>query len=80
MKIVEKKIYVCEMCGRTSSSEEKIKECQASHQVIGDDVQMEYFYGKGKRVPKSVKFIFSDGTVALYEISFEGKPERTGTK
>ena len=47
MKTVTEKYYICEICGKTSKNEQKIKECQESHRSITDDCQIEQVYQNG---------------------------------
>ena len=51
MGITTKKYYTCYFCGRTSTNEEKIKACEASHIGVYPETSIEETYGRNPRVP-----------------------------
>jgi len=67
MKTIDKKYYVCEICGKTSQSEEKIRGCQESHQKIDDDCKIETEYRKGSKYPGELIIIYPDGAKQVFE-------------
>lgn len=79
MKTIEKKYYVCEICGKTGQDEEKILACQESHKDLNPAV-VECTYAKGKVLPKTATFVFPDGSKAEYFYNFStdtnGKPSK----
>ena len=70
MKTVEKKYYVCEICGKSSTNEEKIKECQEKHRIITDECEVATNYPKGKPVPSDIVISFPDGAKASYYLIY----------
>lgn len=70
MRTVEKKYYVCELCGKVSTNEEKIKFCQDTHCIINEECDMEVNYKKGQKPPNDMVIKFPDGTKAGYILSF----------
>lgn len=68
MEITTKKYYTCSVCGRTSISEGKIKECEASHIGIDPNKPIEMSFGRNRRVPypESIKVIMEDGGIGIY--------------
>lgn len=79
MKTIEKKYYVCEICGKTAQNPEKVRECQESHKdVSAADVTAAY--RKGKVYPKSILFSFEDGSSAEYVYNYSAdKSGKTST-
>lgn len=70
MKTIEKKYYVCEICGKISRSEEKIRECTEKHLTITDDCTLECSYKKGAIFPEEIKVNFPNGVVAAYYFNY----------
>lgn len=66
MKTVTEKYYICEICGKSSKNEQKIKECQESHRSITDDCQIEQVYQNGKILPRLLNITFPDGEKAQF--------------
>lgn len=66
MKTIERKYYVCEICGKTSRDAEKIEACQKSHMTIGNDALLECNYNKGSAYPDTIKFTLSDKVELSY--------------
>lgn len=69
MKTIEKKYYVCEICGRTSLDEAKIKECQSRHRQIDDACIIEHSFSRGSRYPKSLTVRWPDGATAVFGLA-----------
>lgn len=68
MKTIEKKYYVCEICGKTSQDAEKIKKCQETHRSINNDVTILCDYGKGCECPGSIYLTWPDGMTVTYAL------------
>ena len=66
MKTIEKKYYVCEICGKTSQEKAKIEKCQDRHLKINDDCVITTTYDNGKEYPKSLNITFADGSIVRY--------------
>ncbi len=73
MKTIEKRYFVCEICGKASQNEDKIRECQESHLIISDDCEIETIYPKGKVFPEEIKVKFPDGALAGYVLNYSQK-------
>ncbi|WP_434310183.1 hypothetical protein [Hominifimenecus sp. rT4P-3] len=71
MKTIQKNYYVCEICGRTSQNQDKIKECQVSHRRITDECEIEQVYDRGKVEPRLLKITCPDGAEMVF---FNSKP------
>lgn len=69
MKTIEKKYYVCEICGRTSMDETKIQECQSRHRCIDDTCEIEYDFTRGGSYPKAITVRWPDGASAVYALA-----------
>ena len=68
MEITTKKYYTCCLCGRTSTNEDKIKACEASHIGIDPDMPIEEIYGRNRKVPypENIRVIMQDGSLGVY--------------
>ena len=68
MEITTKKYYTCCLCGRTSTNEEKIKACEASHIGIDPDMPIEGIYSRNRKVPypESIRVVMQDGILGVY--------------
>lgn len=77
MKTVEKKYFVCEICGRTSLNEQKIADCQANHRRVTDDCQVESIFNKGAIFPREINITWPDGALADYILNFTEKAPET---
>ena len=69
MKTVEKKYYVCDICGKVAQYPEKVQKCQEVHKDISVGT-IEPDYRKGKIYPKSVLIVFDDGSKAEYVYNY----------
>lgn len=69
MKTIEKKYYVCEICGKVAQSPEKAQKCQEGHKDISNG-EVEPTYRKGKPYPKSILVLFEDGCKAEYVYNY----------
>lgn len=69
MKTLEKKYYVCEICGKTAQDPEKIQVCQGMHKDVSAGT-VEPRYRKGKTYPKSILIAFEDGSAAEYVYNY----------
>ena len=69
MQTIEKKYYVCEICGKTAQDAEKIRACQEMHRDVSDGT-VEPHYRKGKTYPKSIVISFEDGSQVEYYYSY----------
>jgi len=68
MKTEIKKYYICEICGKKSQDEEKIRNC--AHLFIDDESQIEQKFENGKPYPRELTVRFSDGAVGTYNRNF----------
>ena len=71
MKTIEKKYYVCQYCGRSSQSEQKISECERSHRLLTGDCTWQPRYGRSSSTfgcPQIITITFPDGTTADYDL------------
>ena len=68
MEITTKKYYTCCLCGRTSTNEDKIKACEASHVGVYPETSIEETYGRNPRVPYPdiIRVVMQDGAIAAY--------------
>lgn len=66
MQTITKKYYICDVCGKVSQDENKIKECQHCHRTINDDCETELIYSKGKEFPRMINVTFPDGEKKTY--------------
>ena len=75
MKTIDKKYYVCEICGKTSQNEEKIRGCQESHQKLDGDCKIAPEYRKGIKYPSNLTITYPDGAKQVFSNSgvFESK-------
>ncbi len=69
MKTIEKKFYVCEICGKSSQDQKKIEDCQRAHSVIGQGSSVTPSYFKGSPFPYAIDVAFSNGSMAVYKFS-----------
>lgn len=69
MKTVEKRYYVCEICGKTSQDPEKIQACQREHHMVDDQCTVEHRFSKGGRYPQELNITFPDGGVAVFSLT-----------
>lgn len=69
MKTIEKKYYMCDVCGRVSQNREKIDECQELHRIISDDVSVLAKYEKGQEYPDGITLTWPDGATAKYYLA-----------
>lgn len=69
MQTIEKKYYVCEICGKTAQDAEKIRACQEMHRNVSDGT-VEPHYRKGKTYPKSIVISFEDGSQVEYYYNY----------
>lgn len=67
MKTIEKKYYVCEICGKSSSDERKVCACQNKHAVFDEETNIEPFYSKGIPFPGILRIKFSNGLEIQYK-------------
>lgn len=65
MKTIEKKYYVCDICGKTAQNPEKVNACQEMHRDVSDGTVAAH-YRKGKAYPKSIVISFEDGSQVEY--------------
>ena len=70
MRTVEKKYYVCEICGKSSTNEEKIKGCQEKHRTVTDECEVAVNYKKSQEVPNDIVITFPDGAKAGYYLNY----------
>lgn len=74
MKVLTKTYYVFEICGRTSTVQDRIKACQESHKLLEDPATVvEPQYARGEPYPTAIKVIFGDGPVRSYGLRWEVK-------
>ena len=70
MKTEVKTYFTCSLCGKTSQNEEKIRECEANHVVIGNnDETIKLTFkrtGINTKYPEELVFIMKDGTEIAY--------------
>ena len=80
MKSEVKTFYTCSFCGKTSQSEEKIKECEKSHVVLGGDetVLKQTFKKSGVNTtfPDELVFNLPDGTDIGYRYAWVNKAHK----
>lgn len=69
MKTLEKKYYVCEICGKTAQDPEKIQACQGIHKDVSTGT-VEPRYRKGKTYPQKILIAFEDGNAAEYVYNY----------
>ena len=69
MKTIEKKYYVCEICGKTAQDPEKIRDCQREHHLVDDMCTIAHRFTKGGRFPRQLTITFPDGAVAVYGLA-----------
>lgn len=65
----EKKLYVCEYCNTSYSSEEKAKECEENHRIGMKIIWADYVAMKSDKtgMPKTIRVQFQDGITGLYK-------------
>ena len=66
MKTITKKYFICDICGKVSQAEEKIKKCQSLHRIINDECKIELLYNKGKEFPRLIYVTWPDGETKSY--------------
>ena len=66
MKTIEKKYFVCEICGKTSQNETAIRKCQRLHRDISADTEIVQHYKKGAAHPDYIQVTYDDGETAEY--------------
>lgn len=69
MKTIEKKYYVCDICGKTAQNPEKANACQEMHRDVSEG-NVASHYRKGKAYPKSIVISFEDGSKAEYVYNY----------
>ena len=69
MKTIEKKYYVCDICGKTAQNPEKANACQEMHRDVSEG-NVAAHYRKGKAYPKSIVISFEDGAKAEYVYNY----------
>ena len=69
MKTIEKKYYVCDICGKTAQNPEKVNACQEMHRDVSEG-NVASHYRKGKAYPKSIVISFEDGSEAEYVYNY----------
>ena len=70
MKTIEKKYYVCQHCGKSSTREDVIKNCEEKHRLITEDCMVDADFSKGKEFPGTLEITFPDGVQAVYSFEF----------
>jgi|LSQX01.1.fsa_nt_gb hypothetical protein len=69
--------YACSLCGAKSKNEEKIKECESSHIVLGgeNDVIKQTFKRSGinTEFPEELVFVLPDNTEICYRHAWTNK-------
>jgi hypothetical protein len=76
MEVKTKTYYTCKICGKTSTVEEKIKQCESSHLTIDADTTIEPDYARGKSYPIGF-WVIKDGMRYYYDYRFCRKDEAT---
>jgi len=77
MKVITKKYYICEVCGKKSQDEEKIKACV--HQFVGEECKIEQMFENGKTYPNEIRITFEDGAKGAYcRVFLEQAPVQDG--
>lgn len=79
MEVKTKNFYTCKLCGRTSTVEKKIVECENSHVGINEEKSIEMIFGRGKQYPTMIVIEMADGAEAVYFIRTIGKPKESKT-
>jgi len=71
MNVTNKEYFHCSVCGKTSTVEKKIKDCEASHVQIDTDKTLTTNY-KGSRnsYPSEIGVPMADGKTAYYSFNF----------
>ena len=69
MKTIEKKYYVCDICGKPAQNPEKANACQEMHRDVSEG-NVASHYRKGKAYPKSIVISFEDGSKAEYVYNY----------
>lgn len=67
MKTINKTYFVCEVCGKTSQSEEKVRACQEGHHKTDDACTITPVYRNGVATPVSLEIAFADGETVTYQ-------------
>lgn len=70
MKTIEKKYFVCQVCGKSSTKEKVIMDCEKKHRVITDDCIAEAVFSRGQEYPGLLNITFPDGSQATYSYEF----------
>ena len=70
MQVTNKQFYHCSICGRTSTVEAKILECEKSHVRIDETGPIKAIYAKTRgKYPHILEVPMQDGRTAVYEFS-----------
>lgn len=75
MEVKTKNFYTCKMCGKTSTIEKKIIECEKSHVVIDEERGIEMIYGRGKQYPTTITVEMANGAKAVYFMRCVSEPK-----
>lgn len=66
MDIKTKSFYTCKCCGKTSTVQQKIADCENSHIGIDADQTVEASYKKGSRYPSELRIVMEDSATGVY--------------
>ncbi len=66
MDVKTKNFYTCRCCGKTSTIQEKIADCEKSHIGVDTEMTIEAVYKKGSRYPSDLHITMEDGAIGVY--------------
>lgn len=66
MDVKTKNFYTCKCCGKTSTIELKIVDCEKLHIAIDTGQVIEASYKKSSRYPSELHIGMEDGAIAVY--------------
>jgi len=73
MDVKTKSFYTCKCCGKTSTIEQKIIDCEGSHVGVNTEKTVEVSYKKGSRYPSELHIGMNDGATGVY-VFYRGIP------
>jgi hypothetical protein len=80
METIIKQFYSCSICGKTSVNEDKIKECEANHSIIDNDIPVSVCYERNngrangyKKYPSDINVTFKNGANVSYCFNYISK-------